>query len=476
MAIEKLPINGDAYKNVDQVGLTRMSPRLFDGYVTERPENQDRSFTVKRPGLTEFVDLGTGKPVDGLYWWSRQGVIIATSGNSVFSIDQAGDETDITGDALSGLGRPAFTDNGTTLIIADKGLRLLSYVPGGTTTFIPGVNVPADITHLGYLDGYILAAGDDSNNFYWSDLDDPLVWTAISFGAAEANPDFIRAMSVAWREILLIGDKSVEVYYNDGVGPFGRREGSYTERGIGARHSLIAADNTWFWLDNFRRIVRLDGPTPKIVSSPFDKVLANMTRIDDAFSTLLEVDGRNFILFTFPTAKQTFVYDYARRRWAEWSYWNPTLAERTRYRGNSGAYAEPWGKWLVGDMANGKVHHVDPAVYGDDGDDIRFERRTGHITHGVLKRKRSNEISVQVKRGSGNDDVTDPQLMLRWRNQNGLWGNEHWKSMGKIGDNESVVHFKRLGIYRSRQYSFVHTDQTPFTIVDAEEDVEALIS
>lgn len=476
MAIQKLPITGDAYKNIEQIGLTRTSPRLFDGYVTEPPENEDRSITVKRPGLTEFSDLGTGKPVDGLYWWTRAGVIIATSGNSVFSVDEAGTETDITGDALSGLGRPAFTDNGDTLIIADTGLRLLSYVVGGSTMFIPGVNVPADITHLGYLDGYILATGDESDNFYWSDLDEPLVWSAISFGAAEGSPDFIRAMNIAWREIVLIGDKTVEVWYNDGSGPFARREGSYTERGIGARHTLIAADNTWFWLDNFRRVVRLDGPTPKIVSTPFDKVLANMTRIDDAFSTLLEVDGRNFILFTFPTAKQTFVYDYARRRWAEWSYWEPTLSERTRYRGNSGAYAEPWGKWLVGDMANGKVYHVDPAAYDDDGDLIRFERRTGHISHDMLKRKRSNELTIQVKRGTGNSTVTDPQLMLKWRNENGSWSNEHWTSLGKVGDNEFIARFHRLGIYRSRQYSIVHTDPSPLALVSAEEDVEALMT
>ena len=477
MAFVKLAVNGDAYQNVDQIGLTEMSPAVFDGYVTESTAEGEQGVTVKRPGLKEFTDTGDGVAVRGLYWWEVKKLLIAVTDVKVYSIDADGTATDITGAAPRGVGKVAFTDNGDTLVIADGSVNMLTFEIGGTTTAITDPDVPTDITSLGYLDGYILAAGNDSNEFYASVLDFPSDWVALGVGVAGGNPDNILAMNVAWREILLVGSKTVEVWYNDGGDPdfpFARKTSAYTERGMSARGTLVAADNTWFWLDNFRRFVRLDGATPKIVSTPFDKLVANMGTVADAFSMLMEVDGRNFILITFPTEKKTLVYDYMRRTWAEWSYWDTGLALRNRYRGNCSAYAPPWGKWFVGDMSNGKIYEVDPDTYDDDGDDIRFERRTGHSNHGTLQMKRSNELIIQVKRGTGNDNVTEPQLMVKWRNENGLWSNEHWLSLGKIGENEFIARLHRLGMYRSRQYSIVHTDRSAFTLVAGEEDVEVM--
>jgi len=478
MPFVKLPVNGDAYQNVDQVGLTELSPALIDGYVTESTAQGEQGISVKRAGLKEFADTDLGEPVRGLYWWDSKKLVVAVTNVNIFTFNINGTKTDITGDALVGTDRVAFSDNGDTLIMADGRGAMLTFEVGGATSAITDQDAPLDITHLGYMDGFTLAAGDGTGAFFASRLDDPRDWVDIAFGIAEGNPDIILAMNVSWREILLIGTQTVEVFYNDGGDPdfpFAPKQSAYTERGIIAKYSLISADNTWFWLDNFRRFVRLDGATPKIVSTPFDKLISNMGKVDDAFSMLMEVDGRNFILITFPTERKTLVYDYMRQTWSEWSFWDSTLALRTRYRGNASVYAVSFGKWLVGDVNNGKIYEVDPDTFDDDGDDIRFERRTGHISHGTLQRKRSNELVFQVKRGTGNDNVTDPQLILKFRNDNGVFSNEHLTSLGKIGENEFIARYHRLGMYRTRQYSIIHTDRSAFTLVSGEEDVEAML-
>ncbi len=66
MPFVPLPINGDAYQNVDQIGLSKLSPALIDGYVTESTSEGKQGISVKRPGLKEFADTEVGEQVRGL--------------------------------------------------------------------------------------------------------------------------------------------------------------------------------------------------------------------------------------------------------------------------------------------------------------------------------------------------------------------------------------------------------------------------
>ena len=66
----------------------------------------------------------------------------------------------------------------------------------------------------------------------------------------------------------------------------------------------------------------------------------------------------------------------------------------------------------------------------------------------------------------------DPQVMLRWSDDGGhTWSNEHWKSMGRIGETGTRVFWRRLGMtlkLRDRVYEISGTDPVRITIVGAE--------
>lgn len=66
----------------------------------------------------------------------------------------------------------------------------------------------------------------------------------------------------------------------------------------------------------------------------------------------------------------------------------------------------------------------------------------------------------------------DPQIMLRWSDDGGhTWSNEHWKSMGKIGNYGYRTIWRRLGMtekIRDRVYEVSGSDPIKIAIIDAE--------
>jgi len=66
----------------------------------------------------------------------------------------------------------------------------------------------------------------------------------------------------------------------------------------------------------------------------------------------------------------------------------------------------------------------------------------------------------------------DPQVMLRWSDDGGhTWSNEHWVSMGKIGEHGRRAYWRRLGMttkLRDRVYEVSGTDPVKIAIIGAE--------
>jgi hypothetical protein len=66
----------------------------------------------------------------------------------------------------------------------------------------------------------------------------------------------------------------------------------------------------------------------------------------------------------------------------------------------------------------------------------------------------------------------NPQVMLRWSDDGGhTWSNEHWRSMGRIGETGRRVLWRRLGMtmkLRDRVYEISGTDPVKIAIMGAE--------
>ena len=463
---KELPVTGDSYRNVDESELDQISPLAQDGYIDEL------GYTQKRPGLSSLIELGTSAGIDGLYWWEQQGIALVVSAGRTWKItDLTGTKTEITGDLLASGTPVTFAPNGTTMVMANGG-RMVTSAAGGATTYIADGDAPTTVSHVAFLDGYTLANQTGTQRFWWSDNLAPLSWNASSQAQAQGSPDNLTALHVGWREILLAGTDSLEVWYDDGVTPFVRLNGGFVQRGIGAIYSIQQVGTNWMWLDESRRFVKLDNRTPTIVSFPFNKQLHEMSVVSDAVSTMMEIDGLPLYVVSFPNAGRTFAYHYIKDAWQDWGNWNTTTGVYDSFRGRQYCFARPWNLHLVGDKSNGLVYSASRSYFTDNGNPIRTIRRTGFVSHGTMLHKFSKQLRIRLKRGAGNASVADPQMFVRWRNDGGAWGNEHWLSMGQTGQYEYLAQLKNLGRYQFRQYEFGHADNSDFILVGAQELIE----
>jgi hypothetical protein len=406
-----------------------------------------------------------------------------------------------------------------------------TYVSAGDASVMVDSEAPLNVTHVAFIDGYVMANHKDTSIIQFSNLDNGLVWDALDFFSAKTAGDDALALSIVWREIFIAGRDTVDYYWNDGATPFSRLEGAYIERGIAAPYSLIFADSTYFWLDHTRRFIRLNGRSPEIISTPFDKVIQGYTTVSDCMADLVEIKGRPWIIWHFPTEEKTLVYDLMLKTWYEWGKWDSGSQTYQRWLGNCVCYARDWNKWLIGGRGTGaEIWELDLDTRTDDGATIRTVRRTSLVDHDTLTRKRSKAIYIKIKRGVGfsagspsevvgtdtlnytcirdhtssssdrpitganwkfyweqsgaagipwvtatSYDANMPVVTFRWKDDNkNTWGNDHQLELGKSGQTETVLSYKRLGIYKTRQWEFIMTDAVPLILCDIEEDVELL--
>lgn len=470
MPTVKLPFFSDVYQNVDGTELTDEAEEHIDCYRDEV------GHMVRRPGLQEFLDLGEGSArVDGLFWWPHKGYGIAVCNGKTFKLTYSAgtlSATNITGSSLALGTRVIFTTDGTYVFMANGGK--ITYSDGTTATaYIADADAPVSVTHVEYLDNYIMANTLGSFRFYWSGVASPFSWSALDFASAVGDADYITAMLAYNRELYLLGPESTEIWENDGTTPFSRIPGGMIQSGIAAPYSVVQNENEIYWLDKFRHFVSFNGRQVKRQASSYDKTVQAYNTFQDCTADRIEIDGKPFFVFNFPTEDKTLVLNYEQQSWSRWGYWNTGTASYNRWLGNCYMYAPDWNLHLVGARNSSKIYAMSPEYHTDAGNPIRMLKRTGHLDFNESKQKRLDEIRFRVKRGEGN--ASNPQMMIRWRDNNRAnWSNEHQIPLGNYGNSDLIARMHRLGIFRARQFEIVITDAVSANFGTAEADIMVL--
>ena len=473
MAIATLPIpltNG-LYRNVDGTSLNDRDAELQNCFI------DDVGFLRNRPGISLFQDLSatvgvSHYPVNGVFWWQNKEYAMIACYGKVLKLTYASGYitvTDMTTNGLNLNAVPTFATDGTYAFFTNGG-RIIYTDGSANTAFIADGDCPTTVTHIAWLDGYLLA-NDGTNKFFWSDVNTPLSWNALNYASAAGDSDPITALKVFQREIYLFGANSLEVWANDGVTPFTRQ--AYYNVGCIAPHSIVYHNQAIYWLSNNRQVVKMANGAITPISTAYDKDISMYSSVSDCRGFSVVIDGRVFLVFTFAGADKTLVYSLSDEKWAEWTYYNENTAETSRWLGECVVWSPSWGIHIVGDRASSKLGKMSADVFSDYDDPIRVKRLTGHISYGSSKLKRSEEIRFRAKRGVGQIGRM-PKMAIRWNTDNAYWSNERHVSLGDTGQSSLVCKLSRLGTFHTKQYEIVVTDSVPVAIGEFEEDITML--
>lgn len=328
-------------------------------------------------------------------------------------------------------------------------------------------------TQVVFMDGYFII--DDSTTtgkFNISGSYDGTLWDALDFATAERSGDPLQQIVVSNRVLWFLGAKTVEAWFNSGnpTFPFEPVQSGFSEWGTPTRWSAAEMAGSVFYLsqnaEGKGQVVMTNGLNPQVISTQnITQQINSLTTINDAYGYVYQHNGHSFYVLTFPTEGLTLVYDVTTQMWHTWSSKASDTDDRNgQHRSTHHVFI--FNKHLVGDVSSGRILELDWDTYTDDGDTITRIRRSKSI-HMEDQAVRHQALWVDMEEGVGDFVTTDPQIMMRFRDDSGLWSNEKWRSIGAVGEYGTRIVWRMLGRSRDRVYELKITDPVKAVIIAA---------
>jgi hypothetical protein len=282
------------------------------------------------------------------------------------------------------------------------------------------------------------------------------------------------------------------------------------EIGCAATYSVAKLDNSVFWLGADTRgkgiVYRAKGYSGvRLSTHAVEWQIQQYANISDATAYTYQQDGHSFYVLSFPSANATWVYDVATGVWHE----RAGYANGDFIRQRAACQTFFNNVVTLGDYQTGELYAYDLTLFADGGRTQKWLRSWRALPTGTnnLTRTAQHNLQLDCESGVGLDGATpaitsyvsgisadavsadaisgestatvdeiivqgtNPQIMLRWSDDGGhTWSNEHWKSMGMIGEYGKRVIWRRLGMtqkIRDRVYEISGTDPVPVYIMGA---------
>lgn len=447
-----VPFVGSSYK---MDALTFSAQRTINMYPILAETGGTKSVSALRgcPGLSLFTTAGTGEIRGAISSTANRGFVV--SGNTFYEISTTGTPTS-RGTLNTTSGRISISENNTQIMIVDGADGWIFTKATNVFAQITDVDFPTT-SFVTFQDGYFIVAEDGADNFYISALDDGTSWSSLDQTSVESSPDSLEGVYSDNGNLWCFGNRSVEVYQNTGNAtfPFERIPGAIIQTGCANIFTVQRFDNTIIWLgvdEQGRGVVWMaDGYNAKRVSTQAIEKQINTSRdFTDAYAWVYHEQGHIFYVLQIPSLETTLVYDGATREWHERSYYDSTTGGRLLHRGSCQFFFNQ--KTLVGDREDGKIYEMS-LVYQDDAGVAQVRER---ISPTYINEKReytysSFELDFEVGQGTQTGQGSDPQIMLQHSNDGGYtWSSEVWRSLGKAGEYNKRVIWRRLGRSRSK--------------------------
>lgn len=413
------------------------SERLVNMYAEVAGGKADQQL-LSSPGLETVLSL-SGGAIRGLY--VHNGWLYALAGNSLYRVSDTYEATLV--GVIPGSGLAIGASSGLELCITNSNNE--GYIVDSVVTPI------ADVDFLGansvdYLDGYFIFSSGE-NEFSISALYAGGSIDALDFATAESNPDKIVRAFIDHRELLLMGESTVETWVNTGNAdfPFERVPGGVAEKGLASRHAVAKMDNSVYWLDS-DGVVRVmqGGYSPQRVST--HEVERSLTNISSAEAFSFVWGGHEFFVLT---SGSTWLYDASTQQWHERQSYN-----KSRWRANTHAFI--YGNHYVGDFESGVIYKLSDSVFAE-GSDVLVSEIVFPLIHNEQKRFRMHSVLLDMEVGEG-PVYSTPKIRLDLSADGSTWNTVGYGSLGRTGERNHRVVWRRLGQHRNLHMRFIVSD------------------
>jgi hypothetical protein len=434
------------------------------------------------PGISAFATTDIFKSRGSIV---MGGVYYVVTGNILYSIDSFGVKTSL--GTITGDKRVVMAHNGTKLAIVAPDIATLNMwqwdADTTTLTQVSDVDYRASST-VCFKDGYYIFTEQNSNVFFVSNLNQPLVFDALDFGTAELAPGDVVGCHVSQDELYIQKRENSEVFQNVGGSgfPFQRVPGAAYEKGSHSKYSPIEWQGMFYFLGggvNEKTSVYRAGTTGepiKVSTDAIDNEIQKFedTEIAEGFSFTFSIAGVSLVGFTIRSVNipdRTFVYNVtasALEGRPVWSELQTGVAE-DGWRANS--VDTVYNKLLVSDSIDGRIGSLELDTQTEYGAIILREKSLPPLSvDGNQILTSSLELTMDSGKGLLTGQGSDPMVMMMFSDDGAnTWSPELWRSAGKIGQYKRRVEWRRLGRSPShRVYKFSMSDPIKTVFIKAE--------
>ena len=423
----------------------------------------------------------TGDPITGINRGSEvlNRVPFWINETALYSFDSAGVVTNH--GTIVGSGRVSIAKSSRYLVIVVPGVTAYVFDNADSSlTEITDLDWQVSDT-VSFKDGYFIFTASDGEQFFISNLNQPLVYSALDFGSADVRPDKIVASHVNHNELFILGEDTIELFQNVGGAdfPFARVPGGDTQKGLHAKHSVVDFDNSFVFLggdvNELTSVWRMGGGVTKISTSAVDNAIQEYTEdeIADAFAFTYAYGGNFFLAFTFTSTRipsRTLVYDATTSGLTGTSVWHERQTGVSDNRWRVTSIVSAYGDLLVGDSMDGRIGVLDSDVHTEYGNPI-MRRKTSMPYHLDMFPLFVSELKLTMESGVGvidpDADGFDPQIGMEFSDDYArTWSTKFLRSYGKIGEYQTLPAWRRQGrVPKNRVVRFTTTEPVKSTLI-----------
>lgn len=291
---------------------------------------------------------------------------------------------------------------------------------------------------------------------HMSALNDGTTWNLANFFARGIGADPTEAMVIRGPDVILIGSQTGEVWQDVGASPqpFAAYPGATFGYGTVGPFAVSVTDDLVVWLaqtsQGAGRMVSMRGYVPQPISNyAVETALSSYQRkftITDCEVLTYEQEGHLFGVFSFPSARNTWVVDLDSVDWHERRTWDVVHAREDAWRPRCHLYA--FGKHLTAERATGMISEMD-VTFGLEagGGPIRRLRTGPPLFSKSRERLVISQFELMADPGLGliSGQGSDPLVMFRWSKNGKTWSNERLCSAGKMGQYGKRIFWGRCG-------------------------------
>lgn len=366
----------------------------------------------------------------------------------------------ITADSILLLNRPdgdftavASVEISDMVVIADNGIDMM--IVDGTKgyAFNPSTQELKDMeteegwypsSTVAYMDGYFIFNRDGTGQFFISKIYstelDPIDWAT-----GENAPDDTVAVYVSNRVLWIMGERSLEAWYNSGDAnfPFTRISGGTVDIGVATARGVSKIRDRLFFVGNDFRVYMVQGYTPTPISTPSIEKFLNSGNTELISSFTYSSEGHWFFVIHLNN-DLTYVYDVSTGFW------------HTRTTGYD-------GKWFIEGAMNRASFYAPVAFSGKNLYSLSIDHFLDDET--PIKREMiSLPLNNTVNRFTIAETILDMEVAQKvdgeialYTSQDGgrTWSNRYTSTLGATGMRLNRVRWLRLGQYRDCTFKVV---------------------